>query len=169
MFQQTVLTDAFSVTVKSLCTIYCQCKLSLSGTISQTCTFRMIRGLFIFIAWARFVMINTCSKLIVPPYFVSQSLACVVGNVWTSARLIFSVWLVVHLCCFKFVFCPTATFCFVMSCWCCLFVQSLLVVHAWMFVFQLSLCTVKKINAYIHRPPIYKTQKKGHCYYFRSF
>lgn len=89
MFQHAVLTDAFSVTVKSLYTIYCQCKLSLSGTISQTCTFRMVRGLFIFIAWARFVMINTCSKLIVPPYFVSQSLACVVGNVWTSARLIF--------------------------------------------------------------------------------
>lgn len=89
MFKQTVLTDAFSVTVKSLYIIYCQCNLSLSGIISQTCTFSMISGLFIFIAWARFVMINTCSKLTVASYVVSQSLACVVGNVWTSAKLIF--------------------------------------------------------------------------------
>lgn len=79
-------------------------------------------------------------------FFVASSS---VENACTSAMLISSIWLRVHLCCFKFVFCPKANFSFGMSCSCYLFVSSLLALHACLFVLQLSVYIVWGKSAFI--------------------
>lgn len=90
--------------------------------------------------------------------------------VWTmlkmpvlQAKLISSIWLLVHLCCFKFVFCPKASFSFVMSCYCCLFISSPLTLHACLFVLQLSVYIVWEKKMFLFFP-----RNNAHRYHFNK-
>lgn len=87
-----------------------------------------------------------------------------VENACTSAKLIFSIWLLVHLCCFKFVFCPKANFSFVMSCSCYLLVSSLLALHACLFVLQLSVYIV-----WGKSPFIFPQNNACKCHFNKTF
>lgn len=66
-------------------------------------------------------------------------------NACTSAKLISSICgcLSIFVVSSLF-FCPKASFSFVMSCSCCLFVSSRLTLHACLFVLYLSVCCVRK-------------------------
>lgn len=77
-----------------------------SGMRSQTHTFCMLGWLSILDSMGMF-----CSDQHMLVFCITVTTLCC-ENVCSSAKLISSIWLVVHLCCFKFVFLPQSQFSF---------------------------------------------------------